>query len=40
MTDKANPTSPSRKKKEIIESIKNKLVQKYGEDEHTHETPF
>jgi hypothetical protein len=37
MTDKTNPTSPSRKKKEIIESIKNKLVQKYGEDEHTRD---
>jgi len=37
MADKPNPTSPTRKKKEIMESIKNKLVQKYGEDEHTRD---
>ena len=37
MADKTNPTSPTRKKKEIMESIKNKLGQKYGEDEHTRD---
>ena len=37
MTDKTNPTSPTSKKKEIIESIKNKLVLKYGEDDLTRD---
>lgn len=37
MADKSKAASPARKKKEIMESIKNKLVQKYGDDEHTRD---